>query len=1369
MRKTVPLLLFLVSLPLAAQTPYLVKDLNPVSTTSPASSTPHGFTRFGARVYFAATDNHSLTPGTELWATGTAAGTTAIKDINGGLDSSNPSRFIVVNGKLLFNAQTTSFVPGQDLWSTDGTNVGTTFVGNFEGKTSFSPGDRVAYHDKMLFSAGDNAHGRELWITDGTNAGTRLLKDLVPGANGSDPRSFVVFNDLVYFGTASGGFWKSDGTEAGTVVVSPSIVVSEALVAGPRMFLVAYTDQTGIEPWVSDGTDAGTHLIAETAPGGGNSIAGLTLFGDRILFTGLDAQHGGELWITDGTAAGTHLVREINPGPDGSVSASSSIAVAGNVAYFAATTVSEGRELWKTDGTEAGTAIVRDILPGSEGSAPEGMVAVGAQVFFVASNGTDRTLWVTDGTDTGTKQVKTSQRLAVGTSFLGGAVLTNIDGVLYFAGANSQNGYEPWKSDGTDAGTSMLENIAIDSEPSSDPSTLTAIGNSLFFGAWDGTGTVTNNTFALTRWLWRTDGTSGGTVKLTDGPSSPKFTLAGNSFFFSKSDGSLWTSDGTPEGTVAATEFAKRFPINSVFFISFVMGDKIFASVTPGLSSTTVLWVTTTAPGAPAVSLGIPGNGFSEVAGRAMFFSNGGLWTSDGTVDGTYAVVPDLVQPALIGQAVMGGRLYFIKKTTDGTALWRSDGTFEGTTEVKSFTDTISTLTTAGQNVFFIVGTQLWVTDGTPSGTHSLPATPGGTMTAAGDRVIFVAGVFATGQEPWVSDGTAEGTHLLLDIRTGEPNSGPTEMTSIAGLAYFAAFDALHGNEPWVTDGTAEGTRLVADVETATSPGNFLSPGSSSPKLFTRAGERVYFTAATLAAGNELWAVPLPSTPRLTINDLRLAEGDAGTKTARFTVTMSPPSAQTITVDYATSDDTATGGSDYDSVSGTLTFAAGETSKSIDVNVRGDVTPENNEVFFVTLRNPAGARLEKSAGFAIIDDDDQTADLSLSLDFSLFPETLDVLANATNGGPRAATNISIAATQTPGEAFTLGCFRCAPKLSQLASGATARARVMNALGSGQQYLSATAKEHQRDPQPSNNSVGWTINGAIVMDALYLNPGSKGNVWFSVSTSLAGTSLTVESSSPSVLSVPAAVTVQASGLATFVASGLSPGTSTIRISRAGTLFYTLAVDVLPLGTKPRWPAGIQLSQNIGDRFDQPVVYTINSVGTVPFTGETATGTVTLTSKGHELGRVTLIPGVRQQAPLTYYPEEVGSNPITIAYGGDTNFLPMTLNLNVISNTGFVTMMAGAARAGTTATVHIRVTGSPSAAPTGTITVSEPGVIPATPASLSTTSPGVAEAEVKLINLSAGQHTLTLAYSGDTRYEKGSQSLRMVEARVRGVKH
>src|SRR5262249_52046647 len=140
--------------------------------------------------------------------------------------------------------------------------------------------------------------------------------------------------------------------------------------------------------------------------------------------------------------------------------------------------------------------------------------------------------------------------------------------------------------------------------------------------------------------------------------------------------------------------------------------------------------------------------------------------------------------------------------------------------------------------------------------------------------------------------------------------------------------------------------------------------------------------ATTKALGRELWALPLTQA-HLSIGDTHAAEGDGSTSTARFKVTLDRPAKQTVSVDYATSDGTARAGQDYDAASGTLTFAPGETATTMDVRVRGAVATENNETFFVTLRNAAGATLLKGEASAVIDDDDQFADVGVVLSSSI--------------------------------------------------------------------------------------------------------------------------------------------------------------------------------------------------------------------------------------------------------------------------------------------------------------------------------------------------------------------------------------------------
>jgi Calx-beta domain/FG-GAP-like repeat/FG-GAP repeat len=114
----------------------------------------------------------------------------------------------------------------------------------------------------------------------------------------------------------------------------------------------------------------------------------------------------------------------------------------------------------------------------------------------------------------------------------------------------------------------------------------------------------------------------------------------------------------------------------------------------------------------------------------------------------------------------------------------------------------------------------------------------------------------------------------------------------------------------------------------------------------------------------------------LKINDVAVTEGNTGTRAATFTVTLSAASTQTIAVAYVTGNGTATADSDYISTSGTLTFAPGQTSKTITVLVKGDRLPEPNETFFVNLSNPKSATIADGQGVGTILDDEPRISIS---------------------------------------------------------------------------------------------------------------------------------------------------------------------------------------------------------------------------------------------------------------------------------------------------------------------------------------------------------------------------------------------------------
>jgi ELWxxDGT repeat protein len=300
----------------AGPEPFLVKDIYPgASGPYPYNSSPNFLTDVNGTLFFIANDG---TTGNELWKSdGTAAGTVLVKDINPGPEGSRSVFLTDVNGTLFFNAN-------------------------------------------------DGANGYELWKSDGTEAGTVLVKDIWPGAVGPIPASSVPanltdVNGTLYFqcndGSHGDELWKSDGTEAGTVLIkdinlgmiglAPAGSYPENLTdVNGTLFFIATDGATGNELWKSDGTEAGTVLIKDIHPGAiGSYPSLLTNVNGTLSFSAVDGANGYELWESDGTAAGTVLVKDINPGAIGSFP--DKLTNVNGTLFFSATDGTTGNELWE--------------------------------------------------------------------------------------------------------------------------------------------------------------------------------------------------------------------------------------------------------------------------------------------------------------------------------------------------------------------------------------------------------------------------------------------------------------------------------------------------------------------------------------------------------------------------------------------------------------------------------------------------------------------------------------------------------------------------------------------------------------------------------------------------------------------------------------------------------------------------------------------------------------------------------------------------------------------------------------------------------------------------------------------------------------
>ena len=318
---------------------------------------------------------------------------------------------------------------------------------------------------------------------------------------------------------------------------------------------------------------------------------------------------------------------------------------------------------------------------------------------------------------------------------------------LFFAAADSLTGSELWMSDGTEAGTRRVEDLAPGLADSG-PRWITACFGGVAYVVDDNTSTNTIRRYKL-RW---TDGTAANSFDLAPGPLQPTIRpelLAGKLYFVVQTpvrDFQVWCSDGTPAGT---------------------------------------------GPLSPEVFRTIPRD-FIESAGVAYFVAPDStfrrrLFRTDGTSAGTVEVAPaaDYTIGLQVPIVSVGGLLYFATQT----GLWRTDGSAAGTLQVREL-DSVGLLAALGQQVVFRAsdtasGLEPWISDGTAGGTRLLldlwPGPDSGLRSnftgfvtdPVRNRVLFLATEGTLGDELWASDGTAAGTRLVKDIRPGPEGSRP--------------------------------------------------------------------------------------------------------------------------------------------------------------------------------------------------------------------------------------------------------------------------------------------------------------------------------------------------------------------------------------------------------------------------------------------------------------------------------------------------------------------------------------------------------------------------------------------------------------------
>ncbi len=835
----------------AANAPFLVRDFNRAAgSLDGPNNTLTEMVEWKGRLFFRGFEEST---GWELWATdGTPGSEELIADVAPGRENSFPANLTPLGDLLLFTAWPSASATSQ-LWKTDGTAAGTVVVKDASpGWIRIVAGGRSG----VLFAAYESAGTSTMWTSDGTPEGTTPFLGLL------GPATAVAINGSIFLRAATepgpygGGFWMTDGSPEGTAPFAdlfPELDPRADLVLlGGRLCGVSHDSQV----WVSDGTREGTRLLGTTGRADPTAVGFL---GDAFLFTASNTNGYMHLWRTDFS-------------PDGPIDLGRGIGQQG-VSFggrlvFPAAIPEWPIEIWSSDGTPEGIFRISAGYPPAANCA---IHTVGESLLYRASDPESGSeIFRSDGTPDSQELLFDIMPRWFGS---GPSELVPALGGAFFT-ATGPDGVKLWMTDGTTAGTHETGVRFPGSQSGTGPCVALAAG--LLVEATGG--------------LWRTDGTEGGTVLLTDADGF--LVRAGGRAYFGErvgDSGRLWTSDGTPEGTHACAAVLPEEIIPA--------GDSVFFRVrVPGQWwDTYALWAS---DGSEAGTRLVKASGDAFSANRGGVALDGvllfpvdtppdasALWRSDGTEAGTVPVM-QLENATIWSMASLGGAVCFVVLYTvedRPPELWKTDGTAEGTVIVRridspqgNFNPPTLIATPHGLFIFSISSGRtfsLWKSDGTEAGTILLREG----MKDVDERIVDVRGTLFfcgdhdyTGYEIWKTDGTPEGTSLVREL---PPEYGEVKYFDVdAGRLYFSVVistpDSSWLSAIWTSDGTAEGTGPFAAFPRGV---GVAEPGPL-------AGGKLYFSANDAAHGTELWALVLDGSVALrgdANGDARLDISDA--------------------------------------------------------------------------------------------------------------------------------------------------------------------------------------------------------------------------------------------------------------------------------------------------------------------------------------------------------------------------------------------------------------------------------------------------------------------------------------------------------------
>ena len=441
-----------------------------------------------------------------------------------------------------------------------------------------NPENFIEFNGKLFFTANDGTHGEELWMSDGTQAGTQMVSDIRPGSFSSNPFYLTVFDGELYFSANDNvngtELWKTDGTAAGTVLVTETNTLSSSLpqlltvvdtVNVERLFFIA-RDSTGHRDLYS--IDTNDNLTSHNVTASDLAFAShLTDFNQQLFFEGrVDEVPGHEFFRFD---PATNILHSYDIHPTLPNAFIGPMTAYNGELFFSARDNVSGQELFKYSPTSDSVTLVADIS--SNAANPRFLRVVNGLLLFIANGPSGSELYSTDGTTMGTRQVADID--------LSSEDVPLVVGDYYFLGVEAaklaNNGIELLRSDATTAINEFVTDLATGSANSS-PEQLEAHGNVLYFTASDGT----------TDHIWIYDGsTNTAQVFQTPGTNIEDLKVAGNELFLTVRGSSpgyrdLVAYSLTAENTEAPVSQNHVFAVNQEISLQVDAANGVLSNVT---------------------------------------------------------------------------------------------------------------------------------------------------------------------------------------------------------------------------------------------------------------------------------------------------------------------------------------------------------------------------------------------------------------------------------------------------------------------------------------------------------------------------------------------------------------------------------------------------------------------------------------------------------------------------------------------------------------------------------------------------------------------------------------------------------------------